>query len=130
MSSQYIVTSAPHIKSAESTKRIMWTVVLALLPTGLAGMWIFGINSLYVILVGVFTAVVAETVLKKLTNKPVSVTDGSAVITGLLLAYNLPAGAPLWLAAAGAFFAMAIVKQAFGVLGKNIFNPALAGKIG
>ena len=68
MSSQYIVTSAPHIKSAESTKRIMWTVVLALLPTGLAGMWIFGINSLYVILVGVFTAVVAETVLKKLTK--------------------------------------------------------------
>lgn len=116
------------MRSKESTKKIMWFVALALLPTGIAGAWIFGVHSLYVIASAVAVAALTELILQKLTKKPVSITDGSAVITGLLLAYNLPAGAPLWLAAVGAFFAIAVAKHTFGGLGKNIFNPALAGR--
>lgn len=128
MGDKFIISSAPHIRSKESTKKIMWSVVAALLPAGIAGAWIFGIGSVYVIAAGILTAVVVEAVLQKLTRKPVSISDGSAVITGLLLAYNLPPSAPLWLVIAGAFFSIAIAKHTFGGLGKNIFNPALAGR--
>ncbi len=128
MNNQYIVSPAPHIRSRETTKRIMWSVALAILPIGIIGAWIFGAHSLYLIITAVLTAVVVETAIQKLMRRPVSINDGSAVITGLLLAYNLPPHAPLWLSACGAFFAIAIVKHAFGGLGKNIFNPALAGR--
>ena len=126
--SMYTISPAPHIKSKDSTNRIMWFVVAAILPTAIAGVWIFGPHAAWLILASVAAAVLTEAALGRLMKKPVTVTDGSAVITGLLLACNLPAGAPVWIAVLGSFFAIAIVKCAFGGLGKNIFNPALAGR--
>jgi len=128
MGNKFVVTSAPHIRSKESTKKIMWSVVFALLPAGIAGAYIFGFNSLYVIAASITAAIITEALLQKLTKRPISISDGSAVITGLLLAYNLPPGVPIWMVVIGAFFSIAIAKQTFGGLGKNIFNPALAGR--
>lgn len=124
----YTVSPAPHIRGRESTKKIMWSVVAVILPAGIAGVWIFGLYSAYVVLASVITAVAVEAALQKLMKKSVKISDGSAVITGLLLAYNMPPGSPIWLAVAGSFFAIAVAKHTFGGLGKNIFNPALAGR--
>lgn len=128
MDNKYIVSPSPHIQSKESTKKIMWSVAFALLPAGIAGVWIFGASSIYVILASVLAAVLTEIILQRLTKQPISISDGSAIVTGLLLAYNLPAAVPIWLPVAGSFFAIAIAKHTFGGLGKNIFNPALAGR--
>ena len=128
MNNPLIVSVAPHISAKVSTKRIMWAVNLALIPAGAAGVFIFGINSLYVIAASVLSAVVTEWAILALRKKEIAVFDGSAILTGLLLAYNVPPGVPLWLPVAGSFFAIAIGKQAFGGLGHNIFNPALAGR--
>jgi len=106
----------------------MWTVVLSLLPAGIAGIVIFGQSALAVILTCVIAAVAAEWFLQLLTKRKVTVSDGSALLTGLLLAYNMPANVPLWLPVVGAFFSIAIGKQVFGGLGQNIFNPALVGR--
>jgi electron transport complex protein RnfD len=123
-----VVSVGPHIRDKVSTKRIMWAVNLALIPAGAAGVFIFGINSLYIIITSVLSAVVTEWAILAFRKKEAAVLDGSAILTGLLLAYNLPSGVPLWLPAAGSFFAIAIGKQVFGGLGHNVFNPALAGR--
>jgi electron transport complex protein RnfD len=128
MRNPLIVSVGPHIHAKVSTKRIMWAVNLALIPAGAAGVFIFGIYSLYVIMASVLSAVVTEWAILALRKKPITLSDGSAILTGLLLAYNLPPGVPLWLPVAGSFFAIAIGKQAFGGLGHNIFNPALTGR--
>lgn len=117
------------MQTADSVRRIMWTVVISLLPTGAAGIYLFGMSALSVILVGVVTAVLSEVVLQVLTKKKITVVDGSAVITGLLLAYNLPADIPLWIPVIGSFVSIAVGKQIFGGLGQNIFNPALVGRV-
>jgi electron transport complex protein RnfD len=123
------VSIGPHIKSKASTKKIMWEVVLSLLPAGIAGIFIYGIKSLFIIIAAIFAAVTTEAIFVALQKKNIStIFDGSAVLTGLLLAYNLPPQVPLWMPAAGSFFAIAIAKQVFGGLGHNIFNPALAGR--
>ncbi len=122
------ISVSPHIHTKDSVEKIMWSVVLALLPAGLWGAYAFGLHSFYVILTSVLSAVVTEAVIQKLKGGKVTVYDGSAVVTGILLAYNLPPSVPLWIPAVGAFFAVSIVKQAFGGLGFNIFNPALAGR--
>ncbi len=123
-----IVTVSPHIEINDHIVRRMWGTFFALIPAGIAGIYIFGIKSFYIIIVSVISAVIAEWIFQKLQGKKTSVLDGSAVITGLLLAYNLPPGVPLWVAVMGSFFAVAIGKQIFGGLGFNIFNPALAGR--
>jgi len=123
-----VINASPHTKSKESVRRIMWAVVIALVPAGAAGVYIFGLRALYVILTCLLSAVVFEAAVQKFTKRKVTVLDGSAVITGLLLAYNLPSGVPLWIAVLGTFFAIVIAKHAFGGLGRNIFNPALAGR--
>lgn len=128
MSDKFIVSSSPYLHKSPSVSMIMWMAALSLVPTGVAGVWIFGSRALWIILCAVISAVAAEAALQKLTGRAVAVFDGSAVLTGLLLAYNLPVGAPLWLPAAGSFFAIAIGKQVFGGLGQNIFNPALVGR--
>ena len=128
MNNPLIVSAAPHIRAEVSTKRIMWAVNCALIPAGAAGVFIFGIYSLYVMMASVLSAIVTEWVILTIRKKEIAVFDGSAILTGLLLAYNLPPGVPLWLPSAGAFFAIAIGKQVFGGLGHNIFNPALAGR--
>jgi electron transport complex protein RnfD len=129
MDKNLIVAIGPHIKDSASTKGIMWAVTLSLIPAGIAGVFIFGFNSLLVIVASVISAVLTEMTVLSLRGRATSgVLDGSAVLTGLLLAYNLPPGAPLWLPVAGSVFAITIGKQIFGGLGHNIFNPALAGR--
>lgn len=103
-------------------------VFLALLPAGACGVIIFGFAALKVILISVASCLIAEALIQKLSHKKISVNDGSAALTGLLLAYNLSSGVPLWIPVAGSIFAIAVCKQAFGGLGANIFNPALAAR--
>jgi electron transport complex protein RnfD len=129
MKNKLIVNVSPHLHKGESTSRIMWMVIISLLPAGIAGVFIFGLGSLWVILLGVISALVTEGVLQVLTKKKVTILDGSALLTGLLLTYNLPPEVPFWLHVVGSFFAIAIGKQVFGGLGQNIFNPALVGRV-
>jgi Na+-translocating ferredoxin:NAD+ oxidoreductase subunit D len=128
MSDLMRVTSSPHIHSGKSIKGIMWAVVFALVPSGLWGIWAFGFRALYLIIAAIISCLVTEAVILKLRKKPVVINDGSAVLTGLLLAYNVPPDLPVWIICIGGIFAIAIAKQAFGGLGRNIFNPALAGR--
>jgi len=107
----------------------MWAVMLSLLPALAASIYFFGWKALQIEVVAVVSAIMTEALIQKLRGKPVTVTDGSAAIAGLLLAYNLPVGVPLWLPAVGAAFGIAVGKQAFGGLGHNIFNPALVGRV-
>jgi electron transport complex protein RnfD len=107
----------------------MWMVAIALIPAGAAGVFIFGTGALRIIILGVASALATEGILQALTKRKVSILDGSAVITGLLLAYNLPPKVPFWLPIIGSFFSIAIGKQIFGGLGQNIFNPALVGRV-
>jgi Na+-translocating ferredoxin:NAD+ oxidoreductase subunit D len=109
-------------------RSIMWTVAVSLLPAGVAGTVIFGWDALRLILLAAGSAVVTEAACQLLLKRKVTVSDGSAVVTGILVAYILPARVPFWLPIAGSAFAIAIGKQAFGGMGKNIFNPALAGR--
>ena len=122
-------SSSPHIRSSDNTARIMWTVNAALLPSAAAAGYFFGFRSLLLILISIAAAVITEALIQKYILKvDVTVSDGSAVLTGILLAFNVPPEVPLWLPALGSIFAIAIVKQCFGGLGYNIFNPALAGR--
>ncbi len=123
------VTPAPHFHSGESIPRVMWAVVISLLPALLASVYFFGYRALQIEVVAVVSAVLTEAAIQKLRRRPVTVSDGSAAVAGLLLAFNLPVGVPLWLPAVGAAFGIAIGKQAFGGLGHNIFNPALVGRV-
>ena len=129
MKNNLIVSVSPHLHKGESVSRIMWMVVLSLIPAGAAGVFIFGMDALWLIILGVVSAVATEAALQRVTGRKICVLDGSAVITGLLLAYNLPPKAPFWLPIAGSVFAVAIGKQIFGGLGQNIFNPALVGRV-
>jgi len=122
-----LASPGPHLWRGQSVSTIMYIVVIALLfPTG-AGIYFFGYRALSVIAVGVVVALLTEYAVKKLRKKPF-VMDGSAIVTGLLLALILPPTIPLWMVAIGAIFSIAIVKEAFGGLGHNIFNPALGGR--
>jgi len=124
---EFLISPGPHLRRGLSVSKIMYYVVLALLlPTG-AAVYFFGYRALLVIAVSVVAAVLTEYGVKKL-RKRAFVMDGSAIVTGLLLALILPPTIPLWMAAAGSVFAIAIVKEAFGGLGYNIFNPALGGR--
>lgn len=106
----------------------MWTVVVSLIPAVAAGTYFFGWRALLLVLISIATAMATEAIIQKLTRKKVSVSDGSAVITGMLLAMVIPPGVPLWLPIVGSFCAIAIAKMLFGGLGHNIFNPALVGR--
>ncbi|WP_420834476.1 RnfABCDGE type electron transport complex subunit D [Caloranaerobacter azorensis] len=123
-----IVSSSPHIRSDETISRIMLDVIIALLPATLASIYYFRFNALKLIVLAVLTAVATEALIQKLLKKPITVNDLSAVVTGLLLAFNIPASAPWWIPVIGSAFAIAIVKQAFGGLGHNFMNPALAAR--
>ena len=128
MSDKFLVTSSPHVHSDFKTSSIMLDVIIALIPAGLAGIFYFGIHSLFVTLVSVLSCVAFEYLWNRFLNKSNSVTDLSAVVTGLLLAYNMPPTIPLWMVVIGAFFAIIIVKQMFGGIGSNFMNPALAAR--
>ncbi|MBF0102291.1 MAG: RnfABCDGE type electron transport complex subunit D [Desulfobacterales bacterium] len=122
------VSSAPHIQSEVTISKIMWTVVVSLLPPLIISIFIFGFQTLIITLVSVVSCVVTEAVSQKMLNRPVTIKDGSAVITGLLLAYIIPPGVPWWLPIPGAFMAIYVTKILMGGLGYNIFNPALIGR--
>ena len=122
------VSSNPHVRSGATTQLIMFTVILALMPAFGYGVYNFGIRALFVVLVCVASAVLSELVFALITKKKIRVSDLSAVVTGLLLALNLPVSIPYWMAALGSIFAIIVVKELFGGLGKNFMNPALAGR--
>ena len=119
---------APHIKAGASIKGILWTAVAAMIPAVLYSSYIHGINTLILYAVCAASSVTAEALFQLVSRRRFSAADGSAVITGLLLAVTLPPSFPLWPAAAGSCFAVIIAKQLFGGLGRNLFNPALAGR--
>lgn len=129
MANKLIVTAAPHITSADSTQKIMGRVCLALCPTLVASVIIFGINALILTVVTVAACVFFEWGYCKLMKREVPIEDLSAVVTGMLLAFNMPATLPWWMAVVGAFIAIVIIKQLFGGLGYNFANPAIVARI-
>ena len=122
------VSSNPHIRSKVSTSKIMLAVILALLPTTIFGIRNFGLHALLLVLVTIASTVVTEALLEAVMKKPLTIFDFSAVVTGLLLALNLPPKAPLWIGIIGGVFAILVVKMLFGGLGQNFMNPALAAR--
>ncbi len=123
-----IVSSSPHIRTPRGTQAIMLDVIIALMPAMVAAVIFFGVKALVVTAVSVVSCVVFEFGYRKLMKKPDSCKDLSAVVTGLLLAYCLPYTFPWWAVVIGAFFSIVLVKQLYGGIGKNIWNPALAGR--
>lgn len=129
MQKKLVVSSSPFIRNtAASTQRIMLDVIIALLPTTLAAVWFFGGMAIAHVLVAVFFAVASEYLFERLTHQPVTITDLSAVVTGILVALNLPSSAPWWMSAIGSVLAIVLVKQMFGGIGQNFVNPALAAR--
>ncbi len=122
------VGSSPHLRSEATVSTVMRDVVIALIPTLLAGIYFFGIRALLVTLVSIAFAVGSEYIYEKLTHKPITIKDFSAVITGMLIAFNVPVTIPYWMVALGSMFAIIIVKQLYGGLGMNFMNPALAAR--
>lgn len=123
-----VMSNPPHIRSGESVARVMWSVVIALAPAACFSVYQYGLTALMLMGVAVVSSLAAEALIQLFLRKRVTALDGSAAITGLLLAMNVPPGAPLWMVAIGSAFAIIIVKNLFGGLGFNIFNPALAAR--
>ena len=124
----YNVSVSPHIRDKSSTRKIMIDVCIALVPTLAFGVWHFGINALFVIISSVLSCVISEAVFELIVKKPITVLDFSAVVTGLILALNMPPNIAWWVPAIGGVFAIVIVKMLFGGIGQNIMNPALAAR--
>lgn len=122
------VSLSPHIRGEATTQRIMLDVLIALLPAGIASVIFFGWRALLLIVLAVGSALACEALMQKIFKRDVTITDGSAAITGLLIAYNLPSGAPWWIAILGSAFAVILVKQLFGGLGHNFLNPAMTAR--
>ena len=122
------VSSSPHARSKVTTDKIMFAVLLALAPAACVGVWNFGLRALLLIAISMAVCPLTEYLYEKGMKKPVTIADGSALVTGLLLAMNMPVQAPLWMPVIGGVFAILVVKQLFGGLGQNIMNPALAGR--
>lgn len=122
------ISGTPHVRSNESTQTIMRDVIIALLPATLVGIFRFGVNAALLVVIAIAAAVISEALFQKATKQKVTIGDLSAVVTGLLLAMNLPATAPWWLPIVGSVFAIIVGKQVFGGLGQNFINPALAGR--
>jgi electron transport complex protein RnfD len=124
-----LVSSSPHMHEGESIGKIMWSVVLALAPATLLGVVYFGFNAALVIAVTTISAVAFEALSQRLRGTAITIADGSAVVTGLLLALNLPPSSPWWMCIVGSFIAIAIAKHLYGGLGYNPFNPALVARV-
>lgn len=124
-----VVSASPHLRTKKTTTGIMLDVIIALIPSLIASVVIFGPRALAVSATTVITAVLSEFVARKVMKRHNTVKDLSAVVTGLILAFNLPVSIPLWMAAVGSFFAIVVVKQFFGGIGQNFANPAIAARI-
>ncbi|WP_088339695.1 RnfABCDGE type electron transport complex subunit D [Robiginitalea sediminis] len=131
MSDQPIIVSAsPHVHSDRTSRKLMFDVVLALMPALLVSLYVFGYSAVITTVAAVVSCLVFEYLIQRYILKtPVTIGDGSALITGLLLAFNLPAGLPVWMVIAGSLVAIGIAKLSFGGLGFNVFNPALVGRV-
>jgi electron transport complex protein RnfD len=125
---ELIVSVSPHVKSEDSVAKIMWTVNLSLLPAFAGSVYFFGWRALYVTALCIVAALFGEWLVEKLTSRPMTLSDGSAFLTGLLLGMNLPPSSPAYIAIIGSLVAVMVAKQMFGGLGFNIFNPALMGR--
>lgn len=124
------ISPSPHVHGGDSVKKNMYGVVIALLPALVASVWFFGLGALWVVLTSVLSCVLIEAAIQKFILKvPVSVSDGSAALTGLILAFNLPSNLPIWIIVIGALVAIGIGKMTFGGLGQNIVNPAILGRV-
>ncbi len=125
---KFVVSSSPHIHQDESVSSVMLDVIIALLPAVIAGTYFFGFRAFLVVLTAVLSCVVFEALYQRFMKKPVTVRDLSAVVTGILIGLNMPPSIPCWMVVIGSAFAIIIVKQLFGGLGKNFVNPALAAR--
>lgn len=123
------VTSSPHLHHPDSTAGVMLDVIIALIPATICGIYLFGIRAAFILVACVASAVIAEYLWCRALKKQQTVTDLSAVVTGLILGLNLPASLPLWMAVLGSVIAIVVVKQMFGGLGQNFANPALTARI-
>lgn len=128
MSDLFNVSSSPHIRSKDTSSRIMQYVVIALMPTTLFGIYNFGIRAVILIAVTIASCIASEWIFEKIVHKKSTINDWSSVVTGLLLALNLPATLPWWEAVIGGVFAIVVVKMLFGGLGQNFMNPALGAR--
>ncbi len=123
-----IVSSSPHIRAKDTTQRIMLDVLIALAPAMICAVFYFGLRVLWITAVSVVSCVAFEYVWQRLLNKPITISDCSAAVTGALLAFNMPVTVPWWIPVIGSFVAVIIVKQLFGGIGCNFMNPAMAGR--
>ena len=129
MPTKFTVSASPHFHSGNTTGTIMADVLIALVPAGIMSVVLFGQRSLWLILISVVSCMLFEYVTRRLLKRPNSLGDLSAVVTGVLLAFNLPSNVPMWLPVIGAFVAIVVVKQFFGGIGQNFVNPAIVGRI-
>ena len=130
MENKFFISSSPHIHSGDTIEKKMYGVLIALIPAFLVSLYFFGLGALIVTSVSVLSCVLTEYLIQKyLLKKEVTISDGSALLTGVLLAFNLPSNLPVWIIIIGAVFAIGVCKMSFGGLGNNPFNPALAGRV-
>ena len=122
------LTSSPHIKQSEDVRDIMFNVTMALIPIALFSVWLFGLSALLLLLTATAACVLTEHIFCVIAKKPTTVKDWSVIITGLIMGLTLPPGTPLWMAALGGVFGVAVAKTLFGGIGYNCFNPALVGR--
>ncbi|MCF6171809.1 MAG: RnfABCDGE type electron transport complex subunit D [Bacteroidales bacterium] len=126
----FTVSGSPHVHGGESTKKIMHGVVIAMVPAILVSVYFFGLGAIRVLLLSIVASMFFEWVIQKyLLKGPLTITDGSALVTGILLAFNVPSNLPGWMIIIGALIAIGMAKMSFGGLGKNIFNPALVARV-
>lgn len=126
---KFIISSSPHTHSGDSVRKIMLAVLLALVPAFVVAVVRFGWDSIRLVVVCVSTSIISEVISRKIMHRDIAIDDYSALVTGVLLAFNLPPSLPSWMAGAGSLFAIVIAKQLFGGLGYNLFNPALIGRV-
>lgn len=125
----FTVDATPHLRDKTNIPIIMYSVVAALIPSLIGAVYFFGLKALWIVLLCVVTSVATEGIIQKLSGKSLTILDGSAIVTGILLAFNLPAGVSWWIPVIGSFFAISVCKITFGGLGYNPMNPALLGRV-
>jgi electron transport complex protein RnfD len=123
------VSPSPHLRGKDTTASIMMDVIIALTPAAVWGVYVFGTRALILLVVCILTSIVSEGLTQRVLHRSVTIEDLSAAVTGMLLAFNLPVTLPIWMAMIGSVFAIVVVKQLFGGIGKNFMNPALAGRV-
>ena len=129
MARMFDVSATPHLRDRTDIPQIMYSVVAALLPALFGAVYFFGVRALWIISLSVLTCVAAEGIIQKLLGKPPTIRNGSAIVTGILLAFNLPSGISWWIPVLGGVFAIGVAKMTFGGLGYNPMNPALIGRV-